>query len=284
MKPVHVVGASGKSGSALCRTLLAAGRTVVPVVRNLDRWAATKIATDPCIADVEICPSLRSALAGASIVVSCTHARHTSSILAATAPTARLVFLGSTRRFTRWPDAHGNGVIAGESAMMASGRSAVMLHPTMIYGADGEDDVQRLEGLLRRLPVIPLPDGGRNLVQPIHQYDVTRCIVSALDIDWQGPQAIIIAGPKPVSYVDFVRAIARAARLPPPRVVALPAWAMIAASPVTRIIPGIPAVGAEEIRRLLEDKAFSVSEMTSRLGVIPMPLDAGLLLTFQRSS
>ena len=70
---------------------------------------------------------------------------------------ARFVFLGSTRKFTRWPDAHGNGVLAGEAAFLASGRSGVMLHPTMIYGAQGEDNVQRLAALLRRLPFVPLP-------------------------------------------------------------------------------------------------------------------------------
>ena len=37
----------------------------------------------------------------------------------------------------------------------------------MIYGAEGEDNVRRLAALLRRLPVVPLPEGGRALVQPI---------------------------------------------------------------------------------------------------------------------
>ena len=77
-------------------------------------------------------------------MVSCAHARHTPAILAAAPELAALVLLGSTRKFTRWPDAHGNGVLAGEAALLASGRSGVMLHPTMIYGAQGEDNVQRL--------------------------------------------------------------------------------------------------------------------------------------------
>ena len=63
-----------------------------------------------------------------------------------------------------------------------------MLHPTMIYGAQGEDNVQRLAALLRRLPLVPLPDGGTALVQPIHQDDVTRAIRAALDREWDGPQ------------------------------------------------------------------------------------------------
>ena len=108
------------------------------------------------------------------------------AVLAAAPPDARFVFLGSTRKFTSWPDAHGNGVLAGEAAFLASGRPGVMLHPTMIYGAQGEDNVQRLAALLRRLPFVPLPGGGTALVQPIHQDDVTRAIRAALDVAWDG--------------------------------------------------------------------------------------------------
>ena len=61
-----------------------------------------------------------------------------------------------------------------------------MLHPTMIYGAQGEDNVQRLAALLRRLPFVPLPGGGRALVQPIHQDDVTRAIRAALSVRGTG--------------------------------------------------------------------------------------------------
>ena len=168
-------------------------------------------------------PRLRDALADATRVVSCAHARHAPTVLAAAPAEARFVFLGSTRKFTRWPDAHGNGVLAGEAAFLASGRSGVMLHPTMIYGAQGEDNVQRLAALLRRLPFVPLPGGGTALVQPIHQDDVTRAIRAALERAWNGPHALVIAGPTPLPYADFVRAVAAAAGQRPPRIVAVPA-------------------------------------------------------------
>ena len=92
-----------------------------------------------------------------------------------------------------------------------------MLHPTMIYGAQGEDNVRRLAALIRRLPVLPLPGGGRNLVQPIHQDDVTACLIAAINRAWQGPHTAVIAGPEPIAYADFIRAIAHAAGLPRPR-------------------------------------------------------------------
>ena len=280
--PVHVIGASGRSGLALCRALLAEGVPVVPVVRNPARWAEGGLGIAPRIADLADPAALSRALGDAARVASCAHARHAPAILAAAPADARFVFLGSTRKFTRWPDAHGNGVLAGEAAFLRSGRAGVMLHPTMIYGAEGEDNVQRLAALLRRLPCVPLPGGGRALVQPIHQGDVTRSIQAALRLAWTGPEALVIAGPSSLPYADFVRAVARAAGLKPPRILPIPAPLLMAAAPLTRLLPLLPAIRTTEIRRLLEDKAFDITPMITRLGVRPHPLAEGLAQTFDR--
>lgn len=279
---VHVVGASGRSGAALCRALLAAGITPVPVVRNPARWAATGLDLPPRIADLGDPAALHTALAEAIAVVSTAHARHAAAVIGAAPPSARLVFLGSTRKFTRWPDAHGTGVLAGEAAFRASGHDGVMLHPTMIYGAEGEDNVQRLAALLRRLPVLPLPQGGAALVQPIHQSDVTRCILAALGRSWDGPQVLTIAGPRPLPYAAFVRAVADAAGVRTPRIVPVPVTPLLALAPLTRLVPLFPTIRAAEIRRLLEDKAFDIGPMRAELEVQPIPLAEGLARTFAR--
>jgi nucleoside-diphosphate-sugar epimerase len=273
---IHIIGASGRSGAALCRALFSNGMSIVPVVRRADRWAAIGLAGEPRIADVTDASSLQAALAGAKKIVSCVHARHAGAILAAAPAEAAFVFLGSTRKFTRWPDAHGLGVIAGEAAFLASGRRGVMLHPTMIYGAQGEDNVQRLAALLKKLPLVPLPERGRARVQPIHQDDVTACIVAALAGEWQRAEALVIAGPEPVAYADLVRVVARAAGLRAPRIVNLPVGLLRAAAPMTRFLPLLPRIGQDEIRRLTEDKAFAIDAMRARLGVAPRSLEEGL--------
>ncbi len=251
----------------------------VPVVRNAARWAATGLPGEPRVADLADPPALASALGDARRVASCAHARHAPAILAAARGAHRFAFLGSTRKFTRWPDAHGGGVLAGEAAFLASGRPGAMLHPTMIYGAEGEDNVQRLARLLRRLPVVPLPGGGRNLVQPIHQDDVTRCLVAALDRTWSGPESLVIAGPSALPYRDFVCAVARAAGLPRPRIVSVPVAALRVLAPLTRL-RGVSRVRGAELRRLTEDKAFNIAAMRERLGVEPVPLETGLAALF----
>lgn len=278
---VHVIGASGRSGAALCRSLLADGVRFVPIVRDGARWQATGMSVEPRLADLTG-GDLGPALADATHVVSCAHARYVPAILAAAPPGAVLTALGSTRKFTRWPDAHGDGVLAGERALLASKRPGVLLHPTMIYGAAGEDNVQRLAALIRRLPAVPLPGGGRALVQPIHQSDVTRAIRAALRTDWNGPHAMVIAGAAALPYADFVRAVAAAAGLRPPVIVPVPAGLLLALTPITRL-PGLPRVEVAELRRLLEDKAFDIAAMRTSLRVDPIPLEAGLALTFGKS-
>ena len=279
--PVHVIGATGRSGLALVQALTARGIPVVPVVRDAARWIATGRAEAPRIAAIEDGDALAAALEGASRIVSTAHARHTGAVLAAAPTTAtRLVLLGSTRRFTRWPDAHGRGVIAGEALLLGSGRPAIMLHPTMIYGATGENNVRRLAALTRRLPALPLPGGGGNLVQPIHQDDVTAAILAALDLAPGPPETLVIAGAAALPYAAFVRAVAHADGQRTPRIIRVPLLPLLVLAPLARRIPSLPPVGRDEIRRLGENKAFDIAPMRRRLGIEPIALAEGLRRTF----
>lgn len=275
---VHVLGASGRSGRAVCHALAAQGTRVVPLIRNPAKATGMD---SPRIADLSgPTAPLRTALADATHIVCTAHARNIPALLAAAPPTAQLVCLGSTRRFTHWPDAHGNGVLLGERALLASGRKGVILHPTMIYGAQGENNVQRLAALLRYLPLAPLPDGGRALVQPIWQGDVTASILAALNIPWDGPHSLIIAGRDAVPYWQFTRMVAQAAGLRPRPTVRLPAWLLMPLAQVFAHVPGLPRIGKDEIRRLLENKNFDIGPMQATLGITPIGLPEGLRRTF----
>lgn len=277
---VALIGATGRSGATLARALADAGIPFIPVARDAAKWRALSLPGTLRTADLRDPTALKAALAGADRIVSTVHARWAPALLAAAEPGASFVLMGSTRRFSQWPDAHGDGVRAGEAALLASRRPGIMLHPTMIYGAQGEDNVRRLAALIARLPVAPLPGGGRALVQPIYQGDVTRCLMAALARDWPEPTTRVIAGPEPLPYRDFLRAVATAAGLRAPPILPIPAPPLRLLAPLTRFIPGLPRIGADEIRRLTEDKAFDITPMRNDLGVDPIPLEQGLALTF----
>ncbi len=275
-----MIGATGRTGQALCRALLASGRGCVPVTRNPAKFRALGLPAEPVGADVHDEAALARALVEATAVVLAVHARETARVLTAAPPAARLVVLGSTRRFSPLPGAHGLAVLEGEQALLASGRDAVMLHPTMIYGGVEDGNVRRLAGLVARLPVVPLPGGGRFRVQPIHCDDVTAAVLASLARRWERPAALVIAGPEPVRYADLVRAIARAAGLGRRWIVPVPTAPLIACARWAARFPRLPQAYPDEIRRMAEDKAFDISDMINILGVHPIPLAEGLARAF----
>jgi hypothetical protein len=57
----------------------------------------------------------------------------------------------------------------------------------------------------------------------------------------------------------------------------------MALAPLTKFIPGVPQVRPDEVRRLLEDKAFDITEMRAELRIDPIPLPEGLARTFSRN-
>ncbi|MFM7610671.1 MAG: NAD(P)H-binding protein, partial [Alphaproteobacteria bacterium] len=72
---IALIGASGRSGAALARALLAEGKIFTPVVRDAAKWAALGLPLAPRIADLADPAALRAALKGASLVISTAHAR-----------------------------------------------------------------------------------------------------------------------------------------------------------------------------------------------------------------
>lgn len=274
MARVHVIGATGRTGRLVAELLARRGCKVVAVGRDAAKLAGVG-AAERRVADAEDAAAMGRALADASHVASTLHARFAPRLLDCLPPaTERFVALGSTRAYTRFPDRAAEEVRAAERAL-AGRPEAVLLHPTMIYGASGENNLARLARHLRRTRLTPLPRGGASLIQPVHAEDVARAVVAALfRAEALGPP-IVVAGPEPMSYAEFVRAVGEAIGVRA-LIVPAPAGPLMALAALTRFAPGLPTIRSDEVRRLLEDKAFDVEPMRRRLGVEPIPFAEGL--------
>lgn len=169
--------------------------------------------------------------------------------------------------------------MAAESMLAASGIPGVLLYPTMICGEDGKNNVQRIAAYIRRFGIVPLPQAGRALVQPVYVGDLAACLEAALFRPEALGAPIVVGGKDIVPYRGLVEAVARAIgqRV---RIVPVPAAALMAAAPLTRLLPDFPTIAAPEVRRLLEDKSFDISDMRRRLDVEPIGLEEMLARTF----
>ncbi len=275
-----MLAAGGKSGAIAAEALLEAGFAVRAIVRDRNRASGAPARAELVVAADAAAQA--KACRGVSSLVSCAPAEGTLALLAALQPPLpHCVLLGSTRRYTAFPDARAQSVIALEHAFGALGSPGVLLYPTMIYGARGENNVQRIAALCR-FGIVPLPAGGRSLIQPVHTKDLAAAIVAAVTRRTVSAQPLVIAGPEPLPYAAFVRAVARAAGRKV-RVLGVPLQVAFALGALTAVVPGLPKVTRAEIRRLVEDKDFDISPARDLLGFSPMSLDAGLALTFGRS-
>jgi nucleoside-diphosphate-sugar epimerase len=267
---IVIFGASSDIGRRATARLLDGGARVRAVARDpstLDPRA------ERVRGDLSDLPTIG---ADVSQVVSCAHARFTDQLLEKLPKTVRqIVLTGSAWRYSRVPNPRADEVRRAEAAFLSSGRDGVMLHPTMIYGGTQERNLQRLVSLIRRSPVLPVPGGGRHLVQPIHVDDVAGSIVAALRQTWSGPNVIPIAGPVPMPWREMARACARATNRRP-FFLPLPIGPLIRFLSLTEAAGLTLPVRADMLKRFQEDVRISISEMHSRLGVIPRPFDVGL--------
>ena len=276
---VTVVGATGKLGRMVARRLLARGVPVTPVVRSPEKLDP-ELRTAARHFDVERRETIAPALRDTKILVSCLHGRYGVDLLnELPAGVERVVLLGSTRMFTRFPDPNVELLQATQNALTRSGIPGVMLHPTMIYGAAAENNLQRIAAYIRKFGIVPLPDGGKALLQPIHVEDVAACVDAALFRPEAPGAPIVVAGPEPVSYRDLVLAVGNAIGRRP-LILPVPGPLLEVGAGLTALLPFLPRVRRAEIRRLAEDKAFPIRDMQQRLGVQPMSLAEGLSRTF----
>ncbi|ABE49706.1 NAD-dependent epimerase/dehydratase [Methylobacillus flagellatus KT] len=83
---------------------------------------------------------------------------------------------------------------------------AFILQPSLVFGPDGSS--ARLFTMLASMPVLPLPGGGCQLLQPVHIHDLTALVQALTPLNPAGTITIAVAGPQALTlreYTDLLR-------------------------------------------------------------------------------
>jgi len=121
------------------------------------------------------------------------------------------------------------------------------------------------------MPIVPLPEGGGQRIQPIHIDDLTEALVRLIEGD-SASGRVPLTGPHALTMREFLASLRGQMRLGPPRFASVPAWAMNAAA----------ALGAASGGALLDRDTLSMlrrgniadAAMTTRLlGRSPRSVD-----------
>jgi uncharacterized protein YbjT (DUF2867 family) len=282
---ILLTGATGFTGRFVCDVLLDRGLPFRCVVRDPAKARSLVDRGVPCVSgDVRDEGAIRRALEGCSGVINLVEFNqgHVAMLLheAARANARRALFVSATAIFTRL-DAPSKALRERAEAEIArSGLDWTVLRPTMIYGARGDRNMERLAAALRRYPVHPILGTGDRLLQPIHVRDLARAVVDAYVSEKTVSCAFNLSGKNALTYRDSVREVARLLEKPV-WMFSLPTGVAILAAEVSRRIPGLPKINGEQVERLNEDKAFSHDEASKAWGFDPMDFSTGIRMELE---
>ena len=217
-KRVAVVGASSQIGLALLPRLASAGYVAYRVGRE-DRSAAEGITTHvfeessrsffPRLDSVDALISL-APLPSIEVVV----------IMAQALGAKRIIAFGSTGRFSKLGSTsaieqdfvaqqeRAEEIFSSQSEM--HGIAWTLFRPTMIYGADADQNVAFIKSMIRKFGFFPMPLGANGLRQPVHVDDLAAACLSALDSEKTFNRAYNLGGGEVIAFPELVRRIFRA--------------------------------------------------------------------------
>lgn len=95
-----------------------------------------------------------------------------------------------------------------ETAVRASGLDYTIFRPSIIFGPK-DDFINKLAGLMRVLPAMPVIGDGTYELQPISADDVARCFAEALEKPETVGRTYELCGPDRLSYLELLDTIGR---------------------------------------------------------------------------
>jgi nucleoside-diphosphate-sugar epimerase len=266
---IVVFGASTDIGQRLVEKLRSEGLACRKVSRRINDAVRADLRTGEGVAD---------AISDATVVVSCAHAEHTGAILRACPADVMLVLVGSAWRYSQVPNARADLVREAEALFLGSDHRGIMLHPAMIYGGNQENNIRRLLEVMRKIPFVPAPGGGRQIVCPIYVDDLVDCLDSSAKKNWDSKYILGVAGP-PLTWRRMVKICAQSIGLQRP-IIYVPAGAVVWILELARKL-GIKVVDPNVIRRFSENVDISTVRMAEILSVTPRSFERGIVCAIE---
>jgi len=144
--------------------------------------------------------------------------------------------------------------------------SSVILQPSLVYGTGGAS--AELFNTLASLPLIPLPKGGLQRIQPVHVDDIVAAIVALLGVDAWRVGRLAAVGPAPLTLREYLATLRGCMGLPAAHFLKVGARATDAAARVGDRLPSL-IFDQASLAMLQRGNTANVATMRSVLGREP---------------
>jgi uncharacterized protein YbjT (DUF2867 family) len=274
---ILIAGATGFTGKHVVNIFL----------QNKDRFEISVFARDPekvqslfpsaelfiksgCFEEPE---SLINALRGQDVFLNIASLGfgHADAIVSAclSCKVKRTVFLSSTSIYTHLNPASKAMRLAAEKRIRTSGLEYTIVRPTMIFGAPGDRNIEKLIRYVKRWPILVVPGPGTYLMQPVYVKDLAKALHAIVESANTIHREYTVSGGKSMAYNLLVKTVAESLKKHIMLIhLSLPVMVFI-----FRIYGKFvhkPLITVEQIYRLNEDKAFPHDEASHDFGYAPI--------------
>ena len=244
---ILVCGANGFIGKAIAERLVQVGHCVVKGVRRPDGLGEIAVDYTRDLTPEVWLPRLAGVYAVVNAVgvlvesdgqtFSALHDRAPRALFAACRESGvqrviQISALGAHRGGT----AYFTSKCAADEFLAAQPVGWQIVRPALVYGSGGSS--ARFFRALASLPVVGLPAGGRQLLQPIHIDDLTELVLRLLDPDTPTGQCVEAVGGRALEYREMLRCYRRTMGIPPALEIPIPRFLMRLAARAAGMIPG----------------------------------------------
>ncbi len=283
---VLIAGASGFIGAHLARAVAAAGHEVICGGRSPSRDI-------PCAGHVALdyaAPArdtLASELRGIDVVVNAVgilrprgaqtfealHVRGPIELFAAAASAGvrRIIQVSALGAGPGAPAAYHRSKSEADRALMRLPVDWAVVMPSLVYGPGGAS--ARLFDTLASLPLIPLPAGGAQPIQPVHIDDVTSALLELIESPAELRCTVELVGAEPTTLADFLRSLRAAFGMRPAGSLPVPRGLMTAAAWLGDRLPRA-FLSRETLGMLERGSVGDPGALTRLLGRPPLPVRA----------
>jgi uncharacterized protein YbjT (DUF2867 family) len=182
----------------------------------------------------------------------------------------RLVHVSALGAAADSPAAYARSKAQGEVALRQAMPAAVMLRPSVLFGAD-DNFLNQFAGLARWSPFLPLIGGGRTKFQPVFVEDVAAAIMAALNRPQAAGKIYELGGPQVLSFKEILEYIMattgrRRLLLPVP-------WGLATAMARFLQLMPKPLLTVDQVKLLQTDNIVADGALgLTALGITPTPL------------
>jgi uncharacterized protein YbjT (DUF2867 family) len=220
-----ITGGTGFVGSHLTRRLAWQRPDVRLLVRSERKAAAVRaLGLEAIVGDVTDVESLRRACENVdavvhlvAVIVEKGDATFESINVAGTANLVRAAEAAGVGRFVhlsalgarddpRFPYLYSKW--RGAEIVRGSRTASTVLEPSILYG-EGDDFLNRLAGLARMTPVVPIAGSGGTRFQPIWVEDLVTCLERCLENSRYAGRTVALGGPEYLTYEQMVDLLIR---------------------------------------------------------------------------